>query len=317
MANATAVFTPGQRFVDETGTPYAGCSIYFYNAGTTTEKIVYADAELATPLGAIVYTDSAGYPVIASGSTTKTQVYTDSDSYKIRILDPSSVVVCEHDNCKGAVVASGTVGGSFLTQDAADVRYIRNANALAAVTSTTTGDKYPLYSAVSAGNRNIDYSDFAAQILSDWKTAGNVFSAGTARLVFQQTTVPVGWVKETSSTYNDSTMVVTVGTAGTGGTQGASTVFKVWTPTGTVGNYTLATADMPAHTHTVAQDYALVSGGAGGTHAIVDPAFFSNGAAPSETTSSAGGGGAHNHGLTMNSMNLDSKYTTVCIGQKS
>ena len=310
MANATAVFSPGQRLVDETGTPYSGCAIYFFEAGTTTEKVVYADSELTTQLGATVYTDSAGYPVIAAGSTTKTLVYTDSDSFKIRIVDPNAVTVAEHDNCKGAVVASSSEGGSYLTQDAADVRYVRNPNALAGVSSVTTGDKLPLFSASSAGNRNIDYSDLSATLLADWKTVGHVFSAG-ARIGFQQTTVPTGWVKETSSTYNDSTMIITSGTAGTGGTHGASTVVVVHTPTGTVGNYTLATADIASHTHPVT---AAADGG--GTYGLVaGGGSFQLG--KSLTTSATGGGGAHNHSLTMNTLNLDSKYVTFCIGQKS
>lgn len=319
MANATAVFTPGQRFVDETGTPYVGCSVEFYNAGTTTQKIVYADAELTTELGPIVYTDSAGYPVTAIGSTSKTIVYTDSSSYKIRILDASSVVVAEHDNCKGAVVASATEGGSFLTQDAADVRYIRNANALASVSSITTGDKVPLFSAASAGNRNIDYSDLITQILADWRASGHIFSAGV-RLAFQQTTVPTGWVKETSSTYNDATQIITTGTANTGGTAGASTVFKSWTPTGTVGNYTLATADIAAHAHTVTASGANRYGSIGtnyGTSWYGSAGDTSLGGTASVTSANAGSGGAHNHSLTMNTMNLDSKYVLFCIGEKS
>lgn len=310
MANAQVVFPPGLRITDDAGVPLVSGSIEFYNAGTTTQQIVYEDSELSIELGPVVYTDSAGYPVKSSGSTNRTQVYTGSANFKIRLIDSSSVVIVEHDNCKGAVVAGSTAGGSFLTQDAADVRYVRNPNALAGVSSITTGDKVPLFSAASAGNRNIDYSDLATQILGDWRTAGHIFSAGV-RVGFQQTTVPTGWVKETSATYNDATQIITTGTATTGGTAGASTVFKLWTPTGTVGNYTLATTDIASHTH----PFTAALDGTGTFGLVAGSGSFS--ISRSLTTSATGGGGAHNHSLTMNSMNLDSKYVLFCIGEKS
>ena len=121
MADAVAVFTPGQRLIDTSGVPFSSCEVTFCEAGTTTPKLVYADADLTVSLGSTIYTDSAGYPVTAYGSSTKTLVYTDTSAYKITISS-NSITIAEHDNVKGAVVASGTSGGSFLTQDAADVR---------------------------------------------------------------------------------------------------------------------------------------------------------------------------------------------------
>ncbi len=174
MADAVAVFTPGQRLIDTSGVPFSSCEVTFCEAGTTTPKLVYADADLTVSLGSTIYTDSAGYPVTAYGSSTKTLVYTDTSAYKITISS-NSITIAEHDNVKGAVVASGTSGGSFLTQDAADVRYVRNPNALSAVTTLTTGDKLPAFIASAAGNRHINWENLTADLLGEWRTAGYIF----------------------------------------------------------------------------------------------------------------------------------------------
>lgn len=151
------------------------------------------------------------------------------------------------------------------------------------------------------------------------KTAANTWSldtstyittpvpSGTAML-FQQTSAPTGWTKQT--THNDKALRVVSGAAGSGGTTAFSSVFASRTPagtianttatgtissttdTGTVGSTTLTTTQMPAHTHTIAAatgtgQGANRSAGLGGS---VDPG-----------TGSTGGGGSHTHSLTMNS----------------
>lgn len=314
MADAVAVFTPGQRLVDTSGVPFASCEVYFYEAGSTTPKLVYADADLATSLGSVIYTDSAGYPVTSSGSTAKTLVYTDTNAYKITITS-DGLTIAEHDNVKGAVVASGTAGGSYLTQDAADVRYVRNPNALSSVTTLTTGDKLVAYIAASAGNRQIDWANLTADLLGEWRTAGYIFSAG-ARILFQQTTPPTGWTKETNSAYNDAILAFTTGTVSTAGSVAVSTLFASQTLTGTVGNDTPSISKTAAHTHPVAATAGTII-----TYdAASDNLDFNSGtdAGPdSLTATSTGSGTAHNHSLTMNAFNMAVKTVGAVIGQKS
>lgn len=312
MADAVAVFTPGQRLIDTSGVPFASCEVTFCEAGTTTPKLVYADADLTVSLGSTIYTDSAGYPVTAYGSSTKTLVYTDTSAYKITISS-NSITIAEHDNVKGAVVASGTSGGSFLTQDAADVRYVRNPNALSAVTTLTTGDKIPVFIASAAGNRAIDWDNLTADMLGEWRTAGHIFSAG-ARILFQQTTPPTGWTKETNSSYNDAILAFTTGTVSTSGSVALSTLFASQTLTGTVGSDTPSISKMAAHTHTVEmrQDDGTVDIGAGyGT------SRDATAAGNSATTSSVGSGTSHNHSMTMNAFDMSVKRVGAVIGQKS
>jgi hypothetical protein len=315
MADAVAVFTPGQRLVDTEGAPFASCEVNFYEAGTSTPKLVYADAELTTELGTTVYTDSAGYPVTSSGSTTKTLVYTNTDPYKIQIV-ANAVTIAEHDNVKGAVVASGTPGGSFLTQDAADVRYVRNPNALSTVTTLTTGDKIPVFIASAAGNRAITWPDLTADLLGEWRTAGYIFSAG-ARILFQQTTPPTGWTKETNSSYNDAILAFTTGSVSTSGAVALSSLFASQTFTGTVGNDTPSISKTAAHTHpvTAANSGTPVAFGGSGNNLNMDSG--SNSVGTTLTATSTGSGTAHNHSLTMDAFNMSVKRVGTVIGQKS
>lgn len=102
MTDSVAVFPPGYRLTDtSTGAPLNGAVLRFYDAGTTTPKTVYSDADLLTALGTSVTTDTLGYPV--SGGTTKTMVYVGPAPYKLRIETSSGVEVATHDNLKGAV----------------------------------------------------------------------------------------------------------------------------------------------------------------------------------------------------------------------
>lgn len=72
------------------------------------------------------------------------------------------------------------------------------------------------------------------------------FPTGT-RMLFQQTSAPTGWTKETGATYNDSAMRVVTGTAATGGANAFTTLFGTGKST---AGYTLTTTDIPSHTHT-------------------------------------------------------------------
>ena len=308
MADAVAVFTPGQRLIDTSGVPFASCEVRFYEAGTTTPKLVYADADLTTSLGSTVYTDSAGYPVTSSGSTTKTLVYTDTNAYKVSIVS-AAITIAEHDNVKGAVVASGTSGESFLTQDAADVRYVRNPNALSAVTTLTTGDKLPAFIASAAGNRHINWENLTADMLGEWRTAGYIFSAG-ARVLFQAAP-PTGWTLESGASYNNAALRFTTGTPGTGGSVAFDTIFASQTFTGTVGNDTPSISKTAAHNHSRGYE---VDDGTADSGPYARRADTTNGSVDSSTVGSST---SHNHPLTMNAFNMAVKYASVNIGMKS
>ncbi len=78
---------------------------------------------------------------------------------------------------------------------------------------------------------------------STWGSAAGAVPSGTVML-FQQTAAPTGWTK--LATNNDKALRVVSGTAGTGGSTGFTSVFGAGKST---SSYTLATADIPSHTH--------------------------------------------------------------------
>jgi hypothetical protein len=60
MSQASIFLSPFLQIEDSNGSPLAGGVFYFYAAGTTTPKAVYADSAMGTSLGVSVTLDSAG-----------------------------------------------------------------------------------------------------------------------------------------------------------------------------------------------------------------------------------------------------------------
>lgn len=93
-----------ERITDANGDPVPGGTIEFYDAGTSTPKTVYADADLTVSLGTSVEADSGGYPI--SGGTTKTMIYVGTASYKAVVKDADGVTLITHDDLPGAAVTA-------------------------------------------------------------------------------------------------------------------------------------------------------------------------------------------------------------------
>ena len=148
----------------------------------------------------------------------------------------------------------------------------------------------------------------------------NGFPSGT-RLVFQQNAAPSGWVKDTSTTgLNDSMLRFTTGTVGQGGSQ----AFSTWNGLTATGAHTLSVSEIPSHGHTVndpthfhAQYANTVLADAGGNAAqgtANSHAYGGNTQAASTGISinANGGGGSHTHPLTNGVA-----YNDVIVCQKS
>ena len=75
------------------------------------------------------------------------------------------------------------------------------------------------------------------------------FASGT-RMIFQQTSAPTGWTKDTSSV-NERALRVVSGTAGSGGSVDFTTAFTSSRATSgaSVSSHTLTTSQIPSHTH--------------------------------------------------------------------
>ena len=312
MADAVQVFPPGFRVVDATGTPYSGAVIYFYEAGTDTPNEVYSDADLSVSLGTSVYTDSAGYPVAASGSSAKVLVYTGTDAYKVTIKTSAGVEIVSHDEVKGAAVGGGGGGGvSGITQAAADARYTRNANALSAVTTIADSDIIPFWSVAGAANVGITYNYLKDKLEAD----GAILPEGTVA-TFYQAAAPTGWTRITTAGLNGSAIrIVTSSTAGTtGGTAEFTAVFTSRTitqanlPSVTLSGTTNTTGN---HTHTIGHSGVGTGLGTGGS-SVTRPISSDN----------TGTDGSHSHTVSVSlggsgtAMDFAVKYFNMMIATK-
>lgn len=312
MANAVAVFTPAQRFVDTAGVPISGATAEFYNASTSDPKTVYSDSGLTVPIGVVVFTDAAGYPVTASGGTTKTLVFTDTTPYKIVLKDGTGSIYATHDNCVGAVVAGSGGGGTGITQAQADVRYVRNPNALTASSGIADADIMPFWEIASAANKGITYANFKADIQVDltalMKTAGTIFNPGD-QAVFRMSTAPTGWTK--NLTYNDHALRVVSGSLVDGGSTGFSVAFPAQTPSGTVSGTSVNTGQLAVHAHGYGSGSIVIDGGT--TVGVV----LSGGTAGANT-GNQGSGASHAHSFTGNALSsFTPKYADVIFASKN
>ncbi len=134
-----------------------------------------------------------------------------------------------------------------------------------------------------------DDSGNVVQITEDGALAVTTFPAGT-KMLFVQTAAPTGWTKDVDQ--NDKALRVVSGTPGTGGATAFTTVFGSSKAT---ASYTLLTADIPAHVHTV-----TTSGTGSGAVILAS----TSGGTPKDT-SSTGGGGGHTHDLSLDLQYMD------------
>lgn len=128
-----------------------------------------------------------------------------------------------------------------------------------------------------------------------WASAG--FSSGTLML-FQQTSAPTGWTKQT--THNNKALRVVSGAAGSGGSVAFTTAFAA----GSTGATTLTTTQIPSHTHTVPTGNSTATPR---TISYID----GNDTGLTYNTGSTGGGGSHTHSLA-----LDVQYVDLIIASK-
>ena len=146
-------------------------------------------------------------------------------------------------------------------------------------------------------------------------SAGPVTLPSGTKMLFQQTSAPTGWTKQTS--HNNKALRVVSGSASSGGSTAFTSVFTSRTPSGSVSvsgsnsggsvsNHTLTVSQMPSHRHT---------GGARGIHDAANGHYgtvsnvgniayplarYTNGNANYDLyyTSYTGSGNSHNHGFS-------------------
>ncbi|HLH34917.1 MAG TPA: hypothetical protein VKX41_09595 [Alloacidobacterium sp.] len=100
-AQVQPILQPHQTFVDGSGSPCAGCSLYSYAAGTTTPHPTYTDASGLVQNTNPVILDAAG----------GANIWPDTSSYKFVLVDTSGTTLWTVDNVKGPIPGSS---GPFL-----------------------------------------------------------------------------------------------------------------------------------------------------------------------------------------------------------
>lgn len=125
------------------------------------------------------------------------------------------------------------------------------------------------------------------------------------RMLFQQTTAPTGWTKETSATYNDAALRIVTGSVTTGGADAFSAHFGTGKST---AGHTLAEGEIPSHTHTPGPAGQTVVTGGGGGAGFTSSTRVEAGL----TIANTGGGGAHSH--TLNNFNV--KFADCIIASR-
>lgn len=132
------------------------------------------------------------------------------------------------------------------------------------------------------------------------------FPAGT-RLLFQQSTAPTGWTKDT--TVNDKALRVVSGAVGSGGDTGFSSIFSRTM----VDSTTLVTSQMPSHGHSLRVESNSVDSSAPYTQpylaatnsSLRTATHASNPATASGSVQANGGNGSHTHGLDLRLAYID------------
>ena len=155
----------------------------------------------------------------------------------------------------------------------------------------------------------------------------DAFTSGT-KMLFQQTTAPTGWTKDT--THDDKALRVVTGTAGSGGTNAFSTLDATAAGTvnssisGTTAGHTLTIAQIPSHNHSQHTDRVQEGFDNGTSYAGYSPSA-GNHAPTTWNIGSTGGGGSHSHGagslavtstFTGTANGLDVQYVDVIIATK-
>jgi hypothetical protein len=314
MADSVAVFTPGQRLNAPTGVPYESCTAEFYQEGSSSPYEVYSDYGLTVSLGAVLYFDSAGYPVSAEGSSTKVLVYASTTPYKI-VFKNAGVEWASHPNVKGAVISGSSGSGSGITQAQGDVRYIRNPDALSSVTTIDAADLIPLRDVSASANKAILFSDIVDDIFAAGTAAGLSSFPSGFKMPAYIAAAPTGWTKD--ATNNDCGVKISTGVDGgtTTGTAAYSSTFASRTPAGTVGGTSLSTAQLAAHKHDIPRRQ-FSTAGSGETNRL------SNGNDGGGTGSftdmvNEGSGTTHTHSFTGSALDFAVKSLIMIIITKN
>jgi len=155
-----------------------------------------------------------------------------------------------------------------------------------------------------------------------WVSSSNApeFQSGT-RMTFNQTNAPTGWTKDTST--DNAGFRLVSGSVGSGGSLDFTNVFSSSTSvtvssiSGSAGDTTLSTPQIPSHTHNIDSRNVSQEGVPYATRIRIQNLNVID----NTPTGAAGGGGSHTHPFSFSSgagtVNLAVKYVDLIIAQKN
>jgi len=317
-----AVLTPSPKtaFVDAAGEPLVGGQLYTYVAGTTTLQATYTDSTATTANTNPIILDSRG----------EANVWLGGAIYKFVLKDADGALIWTVDNISAPTAAVSPVLSGNVTIDS------NTSSPALQITQTGTGAALRVQDSAdpdatpfivdNSGNVGIGTAtpSSALEIASPGVFTGAwaYLPTGTAML-FVQTSAPTGWTK--STTHNNKALRVVSGAASSGGSVAFTTAFASQSVAGTVGDTTLTTAQIPSHTHFIANTDATLTTVSGSNFVNYQrPAgdvsnYTLTGSATTPTlgiSGSAGGGGSHTHTFTGTAINLAVSYVDVIIATK-
>lgn len=207
---------------------------------------------------------------------------------------------------KVTLIGDGAVNSSTILNTTIKTEDIEN--------NAVTSDK--LQSGGNDNDRAVTTNHIRDNAVTAAKIApGVTFTSGTLML-FQQTTAPTGWIKQT--THNNKALRVVSGSASSGGSTTFTSVFTSRTPAGTVANHTLTTAQIPAHSHQVSSFSSyLTDNNTPESGQWVDWGNNPNAIGGALFSFDAGGGEAHSHGFTGTEMDFAVQYVDLIIASKN
>ena len=312
------------------GTPQALTAIQGPTSSSALNQAVYATLKLiSAPAAFTLYAPPAAKQYIVWNATSYTATIgnatalggtTSTGGATVTLAAGAKVLIWSDgtnfyktDTNPGTVTSVGFTGG---------IVSVANPTTTPAFTVAGTQGGVPYFSSSSAWASSA--AGTAGQVLTSngasaptWQT---ILPSGTLML-FQQTSAPTGWTKQT--THNDKALRVVSGAASSGGSSSFSTVFTNQTPTITTSGLsaaatTLTISQIPSHDHANGR----ISCGCGSSAATGNYLYTTANSSPTGAGRVApqGGGSSHTHSIsgsaTSSAITLAVQYVDLIIASK-